>query len=72
MVEFFRITWDEGVFEVSYDTQTDEIVVPNDVIGDHEETEELFGEQELTFLIADVGEGRRIGIGVTFEELIPI
>ena len=72
MVEFFRITWDDGVFEVSYDTQTDEIVVPNDVIGDHEETEELFGEQELTFLIADVGEGRRIGIGVTFEELIPI
>lgn len=41
MVEFFGISWNNRVFEVSDDAQTDEVVVPNHVIRDHEEAEEL-------------------------------
>ena len=72
MVEFFGISWNNRVLEVSDNAQTDEVVVPDHVIGNHEEAEELLREQQLAFVIADVGEGGRIGIGVTFQELISI
>lgn len=72
VVEFFGISWNNRVFEVSDDAQTDEVVVPNHVIRDHEEAEELLWQQKLALFIADVGESRRIGIGVTFQELVSI
>ena len=55
MVELFRIARDQSVLQVAHDTQADEVVVPNHVVRDHEETQELLGKQHLSLLVVSSG-----------------
>lgn len=42
MIEFFGVSWNDGIFEVRDDAQADEVIVPNHIIRNHEEPKELF------------------------------
>lgn len=36
MIELFGISWHNGVFDIVHDSKSHEIVVPHDVIRNHE------------------------------------
>ena len=43
MIKFFGITRDQSVLEIAYNSKTDKVIIPDDVVGYHEETEEFLG-----------------------------
>lgn len=54
MVEVFRIGEDEGVLRGVDDTQANEIVVPETVVGAHEEAFNFIGQEQLNLFVVGV------------------
>lgn len=71
MIKVLRVSRDYRVVDVAYNSKSHEIVVPNQVVGDHEESNKSLRQKQLLFLVVAVSEKSRIRIGITLQELIP-
>jgi hypothetical protein len=41
MIKFFRIAWNNGIFQVSDDAQSNKVIVPYDIVRYHEKAKEF-------------------------------